>query len=124
MSEAQPDLRVELLPANGDVIRFEGLVRSLRAELASMDGVEAQFPPPSSVPEGAKSGALASEGALWIFLTTLTGGGFKVAVTAIQAWCARENGRAVKVTVGDRSVEINGRPDSAHHNIVQELLGE
>ncbi len=101
-------VRAELtIRTDGDVLRRERLARSLHAELRTVEGIDVRFAPETRPGEaGAKSGGGLGDASLWVFLTASTSGGARVLVTAIQAWVQRERHRVVRLTLGDRSLEI------------------
>lgn len=122
MARPSPSFRLDIL-TDGNVILRERLTRSLRSELRAVSGVDVEFVlPPQTVFDGSKSGAAIGEAALWVFLTAATRSTARVLIEAIKAWSARERNRTVRITSGDRTIEIPGSPDEVQERITAEFL--
>jgi hypothetical protein len=122
MTLTSPTLELGVL-GNGDVIRAERTARSLRAELADIDGVEVRFATNAmSAQIGAKSGTAVATTTLWAFLGVATEATARIVLATIRAWVEKERNRAVRITVGDRLIEIPGSPDEAQERIIAKIL--
>ncbi len=101
-------VRAELtIHAEGDVLRRERLARSLYTELRTVEGIDVRFAPETGLGgAGTKGAGALGEASLWVFLTASTSGCVRVLVVAIQAWAQRERHRVVRLTLGERSIEI------------------
>lgn len=114
-------LRLEVL-AGGDALRQERLTRSLRDDLVALDGVTVEFADAqASLADGCKGGWTADV-LLWTSIAASARPASQLLITAIKEWCAKERHRTVKVTDGDRSIELSGRPDEASERLVREFL--
>jgi hypothetical protein len=109
--------------ADGDALLGERLTRSLRTELATVEGVEVQFSAPgTAIPDGAKTGPVIWDAALWVFLGTTTTATARVLIEKIKAWSAKERNRKVRITDGDRVIEITGAADETQERIITKFL--
>ncbi len=124
MGEGERTYRIEVL-AGGDPLREERLTRSLRDDLAGLEGVAVHFARGGASAPGSKSGALTdlaliavSAGAGLASSKPLAG----VLTTAITEWCRRERHRKVRITRGEDAMEITGNPDKGQQQLAQEFL--
>lgn len=117
-------VRAELtVRSDGDVLRRERLAQSLYAELRTVEGIDVRFAPETRPGEaGAKGAGALGDASLWVFLTASTSGGAGVLVAAIQAWTQRERHRVVRLTLGDRSIEIPWATTQNQQRLVEEFL--
>jgi len=113
---------VEVL-ADGDLLRGERLLRSLLSDLSDIPGIEvrppADNPPP---PDGTKGVGDIADASMWIFLSAGVQAGARVLVTAIQAWAQRERHRAVRITRGNRSIELPSALSPAQERAIEAFL--
>jgi hypothetical protein len=116
--------RAELtIRTDGDVLRRERLTRSLYSELRTIDGIDVRFatePPPREA--GAKGAGALGDASLWVFLAAGTSGGARVLVAAIQAWVQRERHRVVRLTLGDRSIDIPWAMTQDQQRLIEAFL--
>ena len=117
-------VRAELaIPTDGDVLRRERLTRSLYTELRTVEGIDVRFAPETRPEEaGAKGAGALGDASLWVFLAASTSGGARVLVAAIQAWAQRERHRVVRLTMGDRSIEIPWATTQDQQRLVEAFL--
>ncbi|MEU4226800.1 hypothetical protein AB0F17_21085 [Nonomuraea sp. NPDC026600] len=114
---------IEVL-TGGDTLRQERLARMLLGELSETDHVTAKFLPPQEISgDGQKSGAAAQLTILATVAATARPAA-QVLITVIKEWCATERNRKVRVTDGDRSIEITGRPDPGQERLVSRFLDD
>ncbi|MFI0466584.1 hypothetical protein ACH347_21100 [Saccharopolyspora sp. 5N102] len=122
MTPPAPAFTLEVV-ADGNAILGERLTRSLRAELNEIADVEVEFADSTTATAAGAKGGLAADLALWVFLG---GAGVKaltpVVVAGIKAWSERERNRKVRLTRGDETLEIQGKPDAAQERIVTKFL--
>ncbi|AUS81091.1 hypothetical protein C1701_25215 [Actinoalloteichus sp. AHMU CJ021] len=113
--------RVAVL-AGGDPLREERLTRSLRDDLTRVEGTSVDFTSGSSsgLP-GSKGGNLTNV-ALLVAALAASKPLANVLVTAIREWCQRDRHRKVRVTCGEATLEITGKPDPSQHQLVREFL--
>ena len=71
---------------------------------------------------GGRKGGIATDPALWIGVAFSVKQVSGLLATAIQEWCATERNRRVRVTRGEDSIEISGRPDRTQERMVREFL--
>ena len=110
--------------ADGDVLRQERLTRSLYADLSAVEGLDVRIPPAASVTApGAKGSGALTDASLWVFLGTAAPAAARVLIAAIQAWSARERHRVVRITAGDRSIEIPTDLADSHERVIAMFLG-
>lgn len=121
MSEAASTLLLEV-SAGGDVLRQERLTRDLRDELTALDGIDVAFGVPDGSSGEGRKGTLETTVALIATIATLRGPTAQVLVTAIREWCARDSRRVVRLTDGDRSLEVTGDPTEAQQHVIEEFL--
>ncbi|MEY8040027.1 hypothetical protein AB8O55_11530 [Saccharopolyspora cebuensis] len=109
--------------AGGDPLREERLTRSLRDELAELEGVSVGFSSGAASSRGSKAGPL-TDLVLAVAVLASSKPLAGVLTTAITEWCARERHRKVRVTRGDAELEITGSPDADQRQLVREFLEE
>ena len=108
----------------GDALRRERLTRSLFDELSAVDGLDVRFVPEAaeSPGAGAKGGGMLADASLWVFLTASVQAGSRVLLAAIQAWSEREKHRVVRLTMGDRTIEISSSTTQSQERLVDAFL--
>ena len=110
--------RVEVqVLADGDVLRAERLARSLMADIEAVDGLEVRFAARVAADPGTKGPGL-SDASLWVSLAASS----RVLVAAIRAWVQRDKHRVVRVTSGDRTIEIPAHPSPAQEQMLEAFL--
>ena len=106
----------------GDVLRQERLTRDLHSTLNGADDLVVGFHDAQTPTEPGRKGSGAGEVALWAVGTAaIAPPASKVLITLIKEWCAKERHRKVKITVGDDSIEITGRPDAVQERMVRDF---
>lgn len=96
-------IRVEVSENYADQGRLDELTRNLLRELRG-GGLDVERPT-TVVPDGAKSGAGLTTGALIVGL--IGSGGVGNLVSGIFAWLSRSHDRSVKLVDGDRAIELS-----------------
>jgi hypothetical protein len=104
------------------VLRGERLTRSLRSELAGVEGLDVQLPPSSPMTRPGEKGPGVGDASLWVFLATSASATSRVLIAAIQAWVQRDKHRVVRVTMGKRTVEIPSAATPAQERMVEAFL--
>ncbi|MCA1186745.1 MULTISPECIES: hypothetical protein [unclassified Saccharopolyspora] len=119
MAQGTP-YRIEVL-AGGDPLRTERWTRSLRDDLAELDGLSVGFAETAPGSPGSKGGAFTD---LVLAVTALVASkqAAPVLIAAITEWCRRERRRVVRITKGDATLEITGKPGAAQQELVREFL--
>ncbi len=119
--EGRARVEVEVV-TDGDVLRRERLTRSLLAELAGVEGLDVQFAPSDPATRAGEKGPSVADASLWVFLATSASATSRVLVSAIQAWVQREKHRVVRVTMGERTIEIPSDATPAQERMVEAFL--
>ena len=116
-------LAIELSEAGSDPARLDELTTRLRDELLELDveGVERVGAGPA--PDGTRAIELAAIGALLV----TTGQSVEIVakvVSAVRGWLRRDpdSARVVKVTLGDRTIELTGASSEQQDLLVAEFL--
>ncbi|MGW3473302.1 hypothetical protein ACWDKQ_33700 [Saccharopolyspora sp. NPDC000995] len=124
MGESERAYRIEVL-AGGDPLREERLTRSLRDDLASLEGVSVDLAQGGASTPGSKSGVLTD----LALIAVSAGAGMassrslaRLLTTAITEWCRKERHRKVRITRGDDTLEITGNPDKGQQRLVQKFM--
>ncbi|WP_431897558.1 hypothetical protein [Nonomuraea sp. bgisy101] len=114
-------LRLEI-PDDGDILRQESELRSLRKALDGIDGVETgPIDLATNATHGTKSNPLWADTAFWL---VVAGSATKLATTAIREWAAAQRGRKVRATRGDERLEIDGKLDATTAQALERFLGK
>lgn len=117
------NVRVELVEPDGDPEVLEVLMRDLRQELLQLDVESVSTVPVASAPPGSKGLDMAAAAALLVqvqgSVTALS-----TVVSAVRAWLRRgkESGASVKLTIGDRTLELTRATTEQQERLVQEFL--
>jgi hypothetical protein len=107
MAATSPSVELELLPAEGaDERAVERQTIDLANELRGVRGVVVERAE-SAAPPGGKGVNLAAIGSLLVSLTG-PGGAVAAVVGVLSSWVGRENGRKIRVKIGDNEVELSG----------------
>ncbi|MGW6505104.1 hypothetical protein [Nonomuraea angiospora] len=112
---------IEVL-AGGDRLRQERLTRSLHHALLEVDGISVNYPDSEESSADARKGGAATHVILGVTLLGAARPALQLLITAIKEWSAVERNRKVRLTEGEWSVEITGRPDEAQERLVQRFL--
>jgi hypothetical protein len=112
-------LRLEILD-DGDILRLESELRSIRKALEGIDGVIVNHAEPATEPAPGSKGAPAlADAALWLILS---GSATRLAATAIREWAAVQRGRKVRLTRGEEKLEIEGKLDPTAVRALEQFL--
>ena len=117
------DVRVEVRDPAGDAESLEELVRDLRQELLQLDVDSVSTVPAGPAPPGSKGLDMAAAAALLVqvkgSVTALS-----MVVSAVRAWLQRgkDPGASVKLTIGDRTLELSQATTEQQELLVQEFL--
>ncbi|WP_341717026.1 hypothetical protein QQG74_24215 [Micromonospora sp. FIMYZ51] len=117
--------QVQIL-ADGDVLRAERLARSLIRDLAAVASLDVRPAEAgsSSAPPGAKGTELLNDASMWVFLTAGAHASARVLLATIQAWLERDRNRRVRLTIGDRSIELPATTTASQERLVKLFLRE
>lgn len=121
---AEPSLTL-WVPTDGNAVLEERFLRSLRADLAELEGVDPEITSdPAPAPTSAKAGSVLGEVALGVVLGTTTGkAAVSVLLESIRAWSAKQHDRIVHVRMEDGSeYRIPPDMDEAQQHLVERLL--
>ena len=110
--------------ADGDVLRGERLARSLCADLEAVEDVDVQFAATEPAGDPSVKGPGLADASLWVFLTASVSATARVLVLAIQAWVQRDKHRLVRVTMGERAIEIPSQPTPEQARLLEAFLRE
>ncbi|NHD19501.1 MULTISPECIES: hypothetical protein [unclassified Actinopolyspora] len=120
---SEPALRLRV-PADGDSVLEERLVRSLRSELDEVTSVDTRIAAdPASAPTGAKAGAALGEIALWVALGTVGKDTVSVVLESIRAWSAKQHDRIVHLRTKDGAeYQLPPDMDETQQHLVNKIL--
>ena len=116
-------VRLELVEPDGDVDALDELMQTLRLELLELDVDSVSPVPASPAPPGSKGVDMAAAAALLVqvkgSVTALS-----VVLSAVRGWLGRgkDPGLSVKVTIGERSIELSRASAEQQELLVQEFL--
>jgi len=117
-------LKIELVEPEGDPEALADLVRNLRLELLELDVDSVSSVPAGPAPPGSKGVELAAVAALFVHLN-----GSRAAITSVvstvRAWLQRGRpspGRTLKVTIGERTLELTAATAEQQEQLVQEFI--
>jgi hypothetical protein len=116
-------LAIELSEAGSDPARLDELTNRLREELLDLDVDDVERVSAGEAPAGTRAIELAAIGAL---LVTMQQSGVLVAkvVNTVREWLKRdpEPTRAVKITLGDRTIELTAASSEQQDKLVAEFV--
>ena len=116
-------LALQLSEVGADPVRLEELTTRLRSELLNLDVNDVERVSAGDAPEGSRAIELAAVGAL---IVTMEQSGVLVAkvVSTIREWLKRdpEPTRAVKITLGDRTIELTAASSGQQDRLVEEFI--
>ena len=116
-------LAIRLSEEGSDTARLDDLTLSLRDELLNLDVEGVERLKAGEAPDGARAVDLAAVGAL---IVTLGQSGALVAkvVNTIREWLKRdpEPMRTVKVTLGDRTIELSAASSDQQERLIAEFI--
>ncbi|WP_028661367.1 effector-associated constant component EACC1 [Nocardioides insulae] len=117
------EVKIELVDAGGDTEATDELVDHLRWELLELDVAAVSPVPATPAPPGSKGVDMAAAAAL---LVQVRGSveAVRLVVSAVRAWFSRSRdpGLSVKVTIGDRTLELSRATVEQQERLVQEFL--
>jgi hypothetical protein len=116
-------LAIELSEAGSDPARLDELTTRLRDELLELDVDDVERVSAGPAPDGTRAFELAAIGALLV----TTGQSVEIVakvVNAVRGWLRRDpdSARVVKVTLGDRTIELTGASSEQQDLLVAEFL--
>jgi hypothetical protein len=112
-------VRIELFEGNADLERLDDLSRNLRNDLRHREiSVDLL---PARAPSGAKSGTAVTVGALVALV--MSSPAVASLVTGIFDWLGRSRVRSVKISCGDKSIELSSATAEERRRLI-ELLEE
>jgi hypothetical protein len=117
-------LEVRLSDPTADDDRLDGLAIDLREELLSLDVVDdVSRTTDGAAPAGSRAIEVAALGALVISLGQSSDAIGKV-LAAIRSWLKRDpmDDRTVKLTLGDRTIELSNATDEQQARLVEAFL--
>lgn len=120
---AEPSLKL-WVPADGNTVLEERYLRSLRGELAEVDGVDARIEADAtSAPANTKAGSLLGELALWVGMGVAGADTVALLLEGIRAWSAKQHDRIVYVRTKDGSeYQLPPDTDEAQQHLVERIL--
>ncbi len=119
MSDTKPQLTLSIQSAD-DAETLAGLGRQLRQAVLAVNGVtEAEF---ASLPteENTRPGLVIDWTTLLVALAS--SGALTAVVTTVQMWLLRNQGRTVKLKLGDDELELSGLSREEQENTIQMWL--
>lgn len=117
---AQFVARLEVL-AGGDALRRERLTRSLRDDLAHIDGLDFKLAPASTAARWSK-GAVESTVAILVAAAPFGRPTADLLKATITGWLQRDRRTVLRVTVGDATMELTGDPTPDQQRALDALL--
>jgi hypothetical protein len=118
------DVMLELAEPGGDVETLDELVHLLRLELLELDVESVSTIPAGVAPAESKGVAMAGAAALLVQVNASVGALTGI-LTAVRAWLSRgsnNQGLSVKVTIGERTLELSHATAKQQEQLVQEFL--
>ncbi|CAN5864087.1 hypothetical protein BH20ACT6_BH20ACT6_05350 [soil metagenome] len=113
---------VRLSEGGADAQRLEELTLSLRRELLELDVEDVELPRGGTAPAGSRALDVAAVGALLVTLTSSARTVTSV-VDTVRRWLARSpRGRTVELTIGDRSLRLEGASREQQERLVEQFL--
>jgi hypothetical protein len=120
MATTPPSVELELLPAEGaDEGTVEKQTTDLAGELRAVRGVVVERAE-SQAPADAKGLGFAAIGSLLVSLTG-AGGAVTALVGVLASWVGREQGRKIRVKIGDRELELTGGSREEEQQLIEEF---
>lgn len=121
-AESTLKLRVS---TDGNAVLEERLLRSLRAELGEVEGVDARIAAETApTSAGAKAGSTLGDAVLWVSLGAAGKATASVLLASIRAWSAKQHDRIVHIRAGDGSqYDIPPDMDEAQQQLVERITG-
>jgi hypothetical protein len=117
------DVKLELVEPGGDSGALDELLHHLRLELLQLDVDSVTSVPAAPAPPGSKGVEMAAAAALLVHVKGSVAA-LNLVVSAVRAWLSRskDKGLSVKVTIGDRTLELALATTEQHELMVQEFL--
>ena len=116
-------VRVELVEPGSDTEALDVLMRDLRQELVQLDVESVSTVPVGPAPPGSKGLDMAAAAALVVQVQGSVAA-LNLLVSAVRAWLQRgkDPGASVKLTIGDRTLELSHATTEQQERMVQEFL--
>ncbi len=112
---------ISLTVLDDDPETVDRLSRQLHTELRATDATSVELVADGEVPAGAKGTAAT----ITAVIVAAAGSPVLVQVVSlIQDWLKRGENRRVKLTVGDRTLEIDGQPRPGDRELLERFLDE
>ena len=117
------DVKLELFEPGGDAQTGDELMHNLRMELLQLDVDAVSSVPAGPAPPGSKGVEMAAAAALLVHVKGSVAG-LNLVVSAVRAWLSRSKdpGLSVKVTIGERTLELSQATAEQQERLVQEFL--
>ncbi|MET0914832.1 MAG: hypothetical protein ABWY81_01380 [Jiangellaceae bacterium] len=116
-------VKVELVEPGTDLEARDVLMLDLRQELVQLDVESVSTVPAGPAPPGSKGLDMAAAAAL---LVQVTGSvrALNVLISGVRTWLQRgqQPGRSVKLTIGERTLELSLATTEQQERLVQEFL--
>ena len=116
-------VRVELLDPGSDPETRDVLMLDLREELVQLDVESVSTVPGGPAPPGSKGLDMAAAAALLVQVRGSVSA-LNMVVSAVRSWLQRgqDSGRSVKLTIGERTLELSHATTEQQERLVQEFL--
>jgi hypothetical protein len=118
-------LQIELC-SGGDRLRVERLTRELLDHLnGDLDVIDAGLtitPAPPTPPDAGSKGVVDTAVVLLVAGAPYAQPAADALSTAIQSWCKRDPRHVVRITDGERSVEVVGNPTRAQRDLIEKFV--
>ena len=117
------DVKVELVEPDGDPEALDELMLDLRQELLQLDVDSVSTVPAGPPPPGSKGLDMASAAALLVQVQGSVAA-LSALVSAVRGWLQRgkTSGTSVKLTIGDRTLELSRATTQQQERLVEEFL--
>src|SRR5262249_47953981 len=117
----QVKLDVQLVPStSADARVVEQQTADLVRELREVRGVAVERAT-TEAPEGAKGLDVAAIGSLLVSFAGPPGAAIAAVAAVLKAWVGRDQGRKIRVKIGDREIEIDGASPEAEKKLIAEF---
>jgi len=116
-------VKVELVDPGSDTEALDVLMRDLRQELVQLDVESVSTVPAGPAPAGSKGLDMAAAAALIVQVQGSVSA-LNLLVSAVRAWLQRgkDSGASVKLTIGERTLELSHATTEQQERLVQEFL--
>jgi hypothetical protein len=117
------DVKIELVEPDGDREILDELMLDLRQELLQVDVDSVSTVPAGPAPPGSKGLDMAAAAALLVQVQGSVAA-LSTVVSAVRTWLQRgkPSGTSVKLTIGDRTLELSQATTQQQERLVEEFL--